>query len=173
MSPQEEIDNWQLHPSMRGQFSFELFKRMAENDKIWLILPDLGYGVFDKHLEHFPDRVKSIGASEQAAMGICAGLALEGKIPFIYSITTFLLFRPFEWIRNYLNHEGIPVRMIGSGLDDDYKHDGITHHAFDAKATLDLFPRIDQHFPESKDGISPILNYMIVSNSPSFICLRR
>lgn len=166
-------DNYPIHKSMRGWFGWRLFEAMAEDERIWLILPDLGYKLFDLHLEHFPERVKSIGASEQAACGICVGLALEGKIPFLYSITTFLLYRGFEWHRNYLNHEGIPVRLVGSGLDDDYKHDGITHQPWEAERVLRLFPRIQTHFPKDKEEIPGIVQSMIENDEPSFLCLRR
>lgn len=167
------IETYQLHDSIRGAFGFELFKAMAENERIWLILPDLGWGVFDKHIEHFPERVKSIGASEQAALGIAVGLALEGKIPIVYSITSFLLCRPFEWIRNYLHQENIPVLLVGSGLDDDYKHDGPTHASFDAKDVLGLFPRIGSYFPANKSEVQPLLQHIVHAGRPAFLGLRR
>lgn len=173
MNPDERITNWQLHPSQRGQFGFEMYKAMAADDRIWIVAADLGYGLFDAHKEDFPTRFLNPGASEQAAAGICVGLALNGFKPFLYSITTFLLFRAAEWHRNYLDHEGIPVRLVGSGLDDDYRHDGITHHAYDAKAVLALFPRIQTHFPTDKSEVPAIVRTMIDTDEPSFLCLRR
>ena len=88
---------------MRKAFANELYKLMKENEDIYLVLGDLGYGWFDKHKKDFPKRVIDTGASEQAMMGIAVGLAMEGKLPFVYSITNFLLYRPFEWIRNYID----------------------------------------------------------------------
>src|SRR3990167_5924344 len=110
------------HDSMRGWFAYELYHKMLENDKIWLIVGDLGYGMFDKIREDFPDRFINTGAAETSMMNIACGLALEGKIPFVYSITTFLLFRPFEVLRTYVNHEKIPIKLVGSGRDKDYEH---------------------------------------------------
>lgn len=170
---QERLDNWQLHDSQRGWFAREMYRVMAENERVWLITPDLGYKVLDAMREDFPDRFLNTGASEQAAMGICVGLALEGQIPFLYSITTFLLFRSFEWIRNYLHHEGIPVRLVGSGLNDDYKHDGFTHHSHDAIRTLNLFPGIELYLPCQKEDVAAALHSMVNNDKPSFMALRR
>lgn len=173
MDPQERIANWKLHDSQRGHFSFELYKAMAANDKIFLVVADLGYAVFDSHRADFPDRFLNCGASEQCGLGICVGLRLQGYIPFFYSITTFLLFRGFEWIRNFLQHEEIAVRLVGSGLDDDYKHDGITHQPWEARKVLRLFPAVETWWPKEKEEVGPMLQQMINNDEPSFICLRR
>lgn len=173
MDPKERISNWKLHDSQRGHFSFELYKAMAANDKIFLVVADLGYAVFDSHRADFPDRFLNCGASEQCGLGICVGLRLQGYIPFFYSITTFLLFRGFEWIRNFLHHEGIAVRLVGSGLDDDYNHDGITHQPWECKEVLKLFPKITARFPTDKNQIPQAVRAMVVCDEPSFICLRR
>ncbi len=169
----ELIDNYPVHDSIRGAFAFELFKAMAADDRIWLILPDLGFGMFDLHLEHFPDRVKQIGASEQCAVGVAVGLALSGKIPIVYSITTFLIYRPFEWIRNYLNHEQIPVLLVGSGRDKDYVHDGITHQPLELYDVLSLWPNIRTYWPVNNQFAGDMLKWMISGNKPAFMCLRR
>ena len=95
------------HESMRGYFAFELLQQMKDNKDIILLLGDLGYMMFDKHRELFPNRVINTGAAEQAMMDMAVGLAYEGKIPVVYSITPFLLCRPFETIRTYINHEKI------------------------------------------------------------------
>jgi transketolase len=47
----------------------------------------------------------------------------------VYSITPFVLYRPFEWIRNYLDHEKIPVKLVGGGRDKDYGYLGFSHWA--------------------------------------------
>ncbi len=168
----ELIDQYPVHDSIRGAFAFELFKAMAADDRIWLILPDLGYGMFDLHLEHFPERVKQIGASEQCAIGLAVGLALSGKIPIVYSITTFLLYRPFEWIRNYLEHEKIPVLLVGSGWQDDYKHDGITHQPLDGWEVLGMWSNVRNYFP-IKSLVGEEFRTMLAADEPAFMCLRR
>ena len=161
------------HNSMRGHFSYELYELMENNKDIYLVTADLGYGMFNKIRDCFPERYINVGAAEQAGVGICVGLALEGKIPFFYSITNFALFRPFEWIRNYIDFEKIPVCIVGGGRDEEYSKDGFTHHSCDAQKVLSLFKNIEAYFPENKKDIPKILKKIINLREPSFLSLKR
>lgn len=161
------------HDSIRGYFAAALHDEMKKDDRIWCLTGDLGWGMLDKIRDDFPKRFVNVGASEQLLVGAAVGLALSGKIPFCYSITTFLIYRAFEWIRNYLSHEQIPVFLIGSGLDDDYKHDGISHQPFEVKEVLNVFPNIHQYYPSVKTQIPRLVHQMIEDNKPAFMCLRR
>lgn len=167
------LNDYPLHNSIRGWGARALYFEMQNNPDVWLVSADLGYKMWDLHKQDFPEQYVNVGAAEQCAVGTAVGLALSQKIPFVYSITSFLLFRAFEWHRNFLQHEGIPVRLIGSGLDDDYKHDGITHHTFDAKKVLKLFPKIKTYFPKVKEEVPEIVMKMVKTDEPSFLCLRR
>jgi transketolase len=158
---------------MRPTFFQELYKAMEGNENIFAITGDLGYGGFDFIQKDFPERFINCGAAEFAMVGISAGLALEGKIPFVYSITPFLLYRPFEMLRTYINHEKIPIKLVGSGRDKDYAHDGYSHHAEDAKAVLDTLPNIVQMWPETKEEIPSLVQQMITNQEPTFISLKR
>src|SRR3990167_9799062 len=158
------------HESMRGYFAYELYQAMKKDKDIWLIVGDLGYRVFDNHFQDFPDRCINTGAAEQSMMGIAVGLALEGKIPVVYSITTFLLYCPFETIRNYINHEQIPVKLVGSGRDRDYAHDGFSHWSEDAALLFETgenyleeqsFHNIVALWPETKEEIPDLMNWFL------------
>lgn len=146
---------------------------MDQNDKIISLTGDLGYGGFDKIISDFPDRFFNCQAAELSMMGVACGLALEGKIPVVYSIGTFLIYRPFEIIRTYINHENMPVKLISSGRDKDYEHDGISHWMDDIKQYLDTFKNIKQYWPEKKEEIASILPEMLSNNSPCFLSLKR
>lgn len=161
------------HESERGYFSAELYELMSYDERIWLISADLGYKVFDHHFKDFSDRCINTGASEMAAMGICVGLALAGKIPVFYSITPFSLWRPAEIIRNYINHEKIPVIIIGSGRNQDYEHDGFSHYAGDDKDLMKLFPNINSYWPKTKDEVPELLVRSVYSEQPTYINLSR
>ena len=67
--------------SVRKQFIESLHNQMAMDEKIVLILGDLGYGHFDKIRIDFPDRVYNSGAAELLMVGMAVGMALQGKIP--------------------------------------------------------------------------------------------
>ena len=116
---------------MRRKFASDLYQLMKKDSNIILITGDMGYGMFDKIRDKLPEQFINTGAAEMTMMGVAIGLALEGKIPVVYSITPFLLYRPFEAIRNYINHESIPVIMVGSGRGKDYDTEGFSHDASD------------------------------------------
>lgn len=158
---------------MRRVFADELYKQMEKNDKIWVVTADLGYKMLDQIRDDFPHRFLNTAAAEQAAVGIAVGLALEGKILFVYSITPFLLYRPFETIRNYLNHEKIPVKLVGSGRNDDYKQDGFSHHAFEDRQVMQIFSNIKPYWPETKEEIPALVEEIINNNQPCYLNLRR
>jgi transketolase len=146
---------------------------MIKNKKIWVVTGDLGYGMFDRIRKDFPKRFINVGAAEQVMMGVGVGLALEGKIPFVYSITPFLLYRPFETIRNYINHESIPVKMVGSGRNKDYQADGFTHWAEEDKEVMKIFKNIKPYWPEKKEEIPSLISKIIGNRQPVYLNLRK
>ena len=146
---------------------------MEKDDRIWCLTGDLGYGMLDDIRDDFPERFLNVGASEQLLVGAGVGLALSGKVPFCYSITTFLIYRSFEWLRNYLHHEQIPVMLVGSGYEDDYKHDGITHQPFEVREVLNCLPNVKQFYPQQKEVVPDLVKMLISAQKPSFLCLRR
>jgi len=164
-------NNW--HQSQRGFFAGQLYEEMKKNKKVVLITADLGFGMWDKIQQDFPDRFINTGASECCALGITVGYAIQGYIPFCYSITNFLLYRGFEWIRNYIDYEKFNVKLIGSGRDYQYSEDGWTHQCPDAKKVMDLFPNIVQYWPNDKKEVPPLVKKMITNDRPTFLSLNR
>lgn len=146
---------------------------MATNKNIWVVVGDLGYKMWDAVKEKYPDRFINTGASEQAMIGIAVGLALEGKIPVVYSITPFLLYRPFETIRNYVDREKIAVKLIGSGRNKDYLHDGFSHWAEEDKSIMRNLKNIIASWPKNKKEIPTLVDKMLKSNKPWYVNLRK
>lgn len=169
----ESLKPSERHESMRGYFAYELHRLMRSDERIWVVTGDLGYGMFDKIKGDFPGRFINVGAAEQVMLGVGIGLAIEGKIPVVYSITPFLLYRPFETIRNYVNREKIPVKLVGGGRDRDYGHDGFSHWAEEDQEVIQLFPNIESVRPDSKNQIIDIIDDFIYSPTPSYLNLQR
>ena len=157
---------------MRKTFAQSLLEEAKKNPKIVLLTGDLGYGMWDEFKNTLPDQFVNTGAAEQALLDIACGLALEGMIPFVYTITPFYL-RALETLRTYINHENIVVHMVGSGRDKDYAHDGFSHDASDIKEFLDPLKNIVQYFPQEKEEISVLVTKIITSTNPTFISLKR
>jgi len=159
--------------NMRKHFTALVHARMQQNTTIWVITGDLGYGLWDKVRTDFPERFVNTGAAEQSMIGIAVGLALQGKIPLVYSITPFLLYRPFETIRNYLAHERIPVKLFGSGRDKEYVSEGFSHWAEEDRAVLQLFSSIRSFWPESVAELNSEFDELITNKEPWYVNLKR
>ena len=158
---------------MRKAFSQLLHEKMSVDSRIVVLTGDLGYGLWDKIRLDFPRRFCNVGSSEQLMLGAASGMAMEGKIPFVYSITPFLLYRPFEFIRNYLDHEQIPVKLIGGGRDRGDGKLGFTHWAEDDRRIMDCFDNIDVYHPEQEQELRGILDTLVENDKPSYLNLVR
>lgn len=158
---------------MRKQFAQLLLDEMRVNPNIYLITGDLGYGLWDKIRDEFPDRFYNVGSSEMVMMGMGIGLAMEGKTPFVYSITPFAIYRPFEMIRNYLDHENIPVNIIGGGRDKDYGYLGFSHWAEDDKEIMKCFKNINTYHPESDTELRTIFKLIVNNKKPTYLNLKK
>lgn len=158
---------------MRRCFADELYNQMRANERIWVISADMGYKMWDQIRAEFPGRFINTGAAEQAMLDIAVGLALEGKVPVAFSITPFLLYRTFESIRNYVNRESIPVKMVGSGRNRDYLADGFSHWAEEDKEVMALFSNICSLWPETNDEIPALVQEMVSNSRPYYINLKK
>lgn len=146
---------------------------MESNKNIWLVTGDVGFNILDPIRNNFPERFLNCGSSEQAGIDICVGLALCEKIPFFYSITPFALYRPFESIRNYLDHERIAVKIVGTGRDKDYGDLGFSHWAEEDKKVMKIFKHIESYWPDTKEEIPLLIQSMIDNIKPCYLNLKR
>jgi len=156
---------------MRKQFVDYLFDEMSKNPKIYLLTGDLGFGILDKIRDTYPDRFRNVGSCEQLMIGIAVGLSYEGYIPICYSITPFVLYRPFEMIRNYIDYENTPIKLIGTGRGKDYTDQGITHWAEDDIRVLSCFDNIIKLKPETLTA--ELVHDFIYNGKPTYLNLRR
>ena len=156
---------------MRKQFAEFLHEEMSYNPSIVILTGDLGYGLWDRIKIDYPDRFYNVMSSEQLMIGTAVGLAMEGFIPLVYSITPFVLYRPFELLRNYLDHEDIPVKLIGGGRDKDYGYLGFSHWAEEDKKVLSTLENIQLYKP--KEGSNKIYKEFLYNEKPSYLNLKR
>jgi len=116
---------------------------LARRDpRVVFVGSDLGAGVLDAMRAEFPDRFFMEGVSEQAIIGMAAGLAMDGYIPYINTIATFLTRRCYEQIAIDLCLHRLPVRLIASGGGTVYAPLGPTHMATEDLAILRALPHM-------------------------------
>lgn len=158
---------------MRKECMELLLDHMSNDTNIYTITADLGFGLLDNIRDAFPKRFFNVGAAEQLLIGVGVGLAEEGRIPVCYSMSSFILYRPFEFLRNYVNAERIPVKLIGSGRDKDYSHDGLSHWAHDDEQVLAALPNINIYKPASVKDLELIFTEFLYSKEPAYLNLTR
>lgn len=125
---------------MRSTFVDTLINRARYDDRIFLITPDVGFSVLEKFADEFPDRFLNTGIAEQNAVGVAAGLALSGRIPYIYSMVPFVTMRCFEQVRVDVAYMKTNVRLVGIGAGFTYGPAGASHHAIEDIAIMRALP---------------------------------
>jgi transketolase len=125
---------------MRNTFAQCLLERARKDRRIFVITADMGFSVFEGFAERFPDRFLNVGVAEQNAVGVAAGLALSGRVVYVYSIIPFITMRCFEQIRLDAAYMHTNIRLVGVGAGLSYGAQGPTHHAVEDIAIMRSLP---------------------------------
>jgi transketolase len=128
---------------MRNTFVDTMTAIAEEDPNVWLLCGDLGFSVLEKFALRFKERYLNVGVAEQNMAGIAAGLALSGKMVFVYSIANFPSIRCLEQIRNDVCYHGASVAVVSVGGGFAYGSAGYTHHALEDVA-VDLTDFLNQ-----------------------------
>lgn len=116
---------------------------IAKNDKnVHLITGDLGFGVLKPFWEQLPDQFTNAGIAEQNMTSFAAGLALQGKTVFTYSIGNFPTLRAIEQIRNDCAYHNANVKVVCVGGGFVYGSLGMSHHATEDLAIMRALPDV-------------------------------
>lgn len=128
---------------MRNKFAEIFYELGCQDEKLCLVVADISpAGSIEKFRKEFPDRFINTGVAEQIMIGITAGMAQRGLRPFAYTIATFALYRPFEFIRDDLCYQNLPVTVVGIGGGRSYSTLGATHHAQEDIAVASTLPNM-------------------------------
>ena len=114
---------------MRNAYISALHDLAKKDERLLALVADNGAIVYDKYRRDFPDRFINFGISEANMVSVAAGLASCGKIPFAYTISTFITMRAFEQVRNDVCLQKMNVKLVGIGAGFVYSNLGPTHHA--------------------------------------------
>jgi len=127
---------------VRGAFVRRLSSLAERDPKVFLITGDLGFGVLTGFAERFPRQYLNAGVAEQNMTGLATGLALEGRIVFVYSIANFPTLRSLEQLRNDVCYHEANVKVVAVGGGFSYGALGISHHATEDLSILRALPGI-------------------------------
>ncbi len=126
---------------MRNPFANVFYEEAKKAPRLCVVVADISpAGSMEKLRKEYPKRFVNTGVAEQIMIGMCAGMAMRGLKPFAYTIATFALFRPYEFVRDDLCYQGLPVTVVGVGGGVTYSTLGGTHHAMEDVAIACAMP---------------------------------
>jgi transketolase len=156
---------------MRNAFIDELVSFATTNDRVALIVGDLGYSVIEPFADRFPERFINAGVAEQNMMGLAAGMASEGYQVFVYSIANFPTFRCAEQIRNDVDYHKLPVTVVSVGGGLAYGNMGYSHHAVQDYGLMRMFPNMLIAAPGDPMEVKACMRYLFANPQPSYLRL--
>ena len=127
---------------MRDTFVKTLLEIAKKDKNVYLVTGDLGFGVLRPFWEELPDQIINAGIAEQNMTSIAAGLALQGKIVYTYSIGNFPTLRCIEQIRNDCAYHDANVKVVCVGGGFVYGSLGMSHHATEDIAIMRSLPNV-------------------------------
>jgi len=128
---------------MRNMFAQTFHEAAKLDDRLCMVVADISpAGAMNEFRKDFPERFINTGVAEQIMIGMVAGMSMQGLKPFAYTIATFALYRPFEFIRNDLCYQNLAVTVVGIGGGVTYSTLGSTHHAQEDIAIASAIPNM-------------------------------
>ena len=150
-----------------------VYELARQDPRVFFIGSDLGAGTLEPFKREMPDRFFMEGVSEATIIGMAAGLAMEGKIPYVNTIATFLTRRCFEQIAVDLCLHNANVRLIGSGGGLVYAPLGPTHLAIDDLAILRALPNMTIVAPADANEMRRLMPATLAHQGPLYIRLAK
>lgn len=155
----------------RQGFADALIELGHENPNVVVLGVDVSGSVkVDTFAKTFPDRFFSVGVAEADMMGVAAGLALVGKIPFASAYGEFAAGRPFDQIRQSLAYSEMPVKICASHCGITVGPDGATHQSLEDLALMRVLPHMTVISPsdylETKRAVKASLS---ITKGPVYI----
>src|SRR5216110_3533520 len=156
---------------MRTAFFRALLELAAADERVNLVVGDLGFGVVEPFVERFPARFFNAGVAEQNMTGIAAGLALSGKTVFTYSIANFPTLRCLEQIRNDVCYHRANVKIVSVGAGLSYGALGYSHHAVQDLACMRSLGGMLMATPCDPVETVAVVRFLCTHDGPAYLRL--
>lgn len=156
---------------MRNAFVKSILELAKKDERIFLLVADIGTYLLREFRKQFPERFINIGIAEANMIGIAAGLAMTGKISFVYTIAPFVTARCFDQIRIDVCYQNLNIRIVGVGSGVSYGRGGPTHHSLIDIAIMRALPNMTIVSPSDPIEMERIIGITDVYSGPMYIRL--
>lgn len=156
---------------MRTAYLDTLYDLAKQDKKVFALISDNGAIVYDKYRRDLSEQYLNLGISEANMIGMAAGMANCGKIPFAYTIGAFLAYRAFEFIRNDVCLQNQNVKIVGTGSGMAYSALGATHHATEDMGGLRTLPNLTIFTPATPMEVKYVTKAAYEIKGPVYIRL--
>lgn len=156
---------------MRTAYLNTLYDLAMKDKKVYALISDNGAIVYDKYRNDLGDQYLNLGIAEANMIAVAAGMASCGKIPFAYTIGSFLAYRAFEFIRNDVCLQNQNVKIVGTGAGTVYSALGPTHHTTEDMGCLRSLPNLTIFSPATPFEVKKITEAAYELNGPVYIRL--
>jgi len=154
---------------MRVAFGKTIVKLAEKDDRIVLITGDVEQEMTE-FKEKFPERFFNLGLTEQSITSLAAGLAIDGFRPVVYSITPFVIERPYEQVKIDIDEQNLPVMLVGYS---DYPTHGPTHRPLNPERLATVFKNVQSYFPTSREATEKAMIDAYLIKAPAMIYLKK
>lgn len=127
---------------MRDAFIRSIYNVTRQNNNVLCLVGDIGAFLLQRYVKDFPSHYYNLGAAEANMIGVAAGLAMSGKIPFVYTIAPFVTSRCYEQIKDDVCYNNANVKLVGIGSGVSYGTMGSTHHSLEDIAIMRVLPNV-------------------------------
>lgn len=158
---------------MRGRAVDTILELAKQDSNVLLVTGDLGFGVLKPYWEGVPKQFLNAGIAEQNLTGLAAGMALEGKTVFTYSIGNFPTLRCYEQIRNDCAYHNANVKVVCVGGGFVYGSLGMSHHATEDLSAIRALPNVTVLAPADADEAEAAVRAMYAQPGTFYLRLGR
>lgn len=158
---------------MRKAFIDTLSELAREDDRIILMVGDVGFSFIEEFASEFPNQFINCGVTEQSMMGMAAGLALSSWKPYVYSMIPFVTMRCYEQLRNDVCYNNVNVKIVGVQGSVHYKFLGFSHNIRENEdlSILSTLPNMTVSVPTDPEGVRSLLKSVYQQEGPAYIRL--
>ena len=156
---------------MRNAFAKQITKLATQNKKIILLSGDIGNRLFDNFKIKCKNQFYNCGVAENNMVGVAAGLAKQGFIPFVYTIAPFLVARSYEQIKLDVCYQNLNVKIVGTGAGLSYSRLGTTHHSLDDISLMKNIPNMNVICPGDPFEVTELTKQISKIKKPFYLRL--